>query len=210
MSVGYFGPEVAFCVDPELFEPAGDVEAFRRAFCYGLDAWYFWEYFFLVDFVPVFGAFLASVGGVAIFVFLAGVEDVEDEFGVDVAAGGALSDVGVGLVVLGFEVYDALGGVAVVDGVSAGVEDEHFVEHLVDVGRGLVDDDEHEFAFEGEFSQEVHYVLGVAAGEAGCGFVDEEDARFSDEFEGDVESFALASGDHFIKRGAYLEVFALV
>ena len=164
----------------------------------------------MVDFVPVLGTFLASVGGVAVFVFLAGVEDVEYEFGVDVAAGGALSDVGVGLVVFGFEVYDALGGVAVVDGVAAGVEDEHLVEHLVDVGRWLVDDDEHEFAFEGEFSEEVHDVLGVAAGEAGCGFVDEEDAGFSYELEGDVEAFALASGDHLIEGGAYLEVFALV
>ena len=73
-----------------------------------------------------------------------------------------------------------------------------------------MDDDEDELALEREFAQEVHDVLGVAAGESGCGFVDEEDSGFADELKGDVEPLALSAADHFVERGSDLEVFAFV
>ena len=69
-----------------------------------------------------------------------------------------------------------------------------------------MDDGDHQPAARGLRLQQPHHDVGVRGGQARCGLVHEQDGRFADQFERDVQPLALAAADGFGQRIAHLEV----
>ena len=87
------------------------------------------------------------------------VDNVEDKLRIDVTAGRAFANIGVQLAIDFLEISDGVNRVTIIYKVSAGVQNHHLIEHLVDFRRWLVDNHKHEFALHCKLAEQVHYVF---------------------------------------------------
>ena len=67
-----------------------------------------------------------------------------------------------------------------------------------------------EFALERLFFQQIDDLFGVGRGKSRGGLVEEEYGGFANQFEGDVQSFALSARDVFSDGRTYFQVFGSV
>src|SRR5690606_1899324 len=116
----------------------------------------------VIPIVPLYGRDLPLAGRLAILVDDLGFDDVEDLFRVYITTCFALSPVGVDLECRFLKIRYGLDGWSIVSGIAPRIHNDHLVEHLIDVRRGLVNDDEDEFAFERQLFQKVDDVLGIS------------------------------------------------
>ena len=162
-----------------------------------------------IHLVPLLWRHLALLGELAAAVEGFLVDDVQDDLGIDIAAGGTGRGVGVGVVCRCLEIGDGIDGIAVENRIAALVEKPQAVEEFIYIARRLVDVHHDEFAFVRLLLQEIDYLLCVGGRQAGSGLVEKEDDRLADELEGDVQTLALTAGDGFLQRGAYFQVTRL-
>src|SRR5690606_916244 len=114
---------------------------------------------FLIPVVPLDGRDLSLAGWLTVFVDHLCFDDIADLFRDHVPARFAWSPVGVYLWCRLFEGRHCLHRVTVVRRISTSVHNDHLVEHLVYVRRGLVDDDENELTLKRQFFQKVDDVF---------------------------------------------------
>jgi len=85
-----------------------------------------------------------------------GFNDLQDLVRIDVSATGTLVFTGIGMVALGFEIDYCLGGISRIDLVSPPVHKNDTVEHLIEVGGGLMNVYKHQFSLEYLLPKQVH------------------------------------------------------
>ena len=154
--------------------------------------------FVLVGLVPLLGCDLTFANQFARGIHHAGLNDSEWLLGLHVAAHVALALLGVNVVGLFLEVDNGVHWVAVVYHIAALINNEQFVQKLIDVAIGLVDVYNDQLTLEHLTFEERHNLLGVRARETRCGFVHKEDRGFAHELQSNVESLALSAAEHLV------------
>ena len=127
-----------------------------------------------IHLVPLLWRHLALLGELAAAVEGFLVDDVQDDLGIDIAAGGTGRGVGVGVVCRCLEIGDGIDGIAVENRIAALVEKPQAVEEFIYIARRLVDVHHDEFAFVCLLLQEIDYLLCVGGRQAGSGLVEKE------------------------------------
>ena len=156
--------------------------------------------------MPVLRGHLPLVGQLTRIVERFFIDDVEHHLWIDIATGG--TGAGIGICIVGgiLEIGDGINGIAVKHRVATLVEQPQPVEELIHIARRLMDVDDDEFTLERLLLQQEDHLLCIRRREAGSGFVEEQHSWFAYQFQSDVQSFALSSGDVFIDRRAHLQV----
>ena len=106
-----------------------------------------------IELVPLLGRHLTLVRHLAIAIERLLINDVEYDFGIDVAAHGASAGLCIGIVCGLLEIGDSVDGVAVEHGISATIEQPETVEEFIDVAGRLVDVDDDELPLQRLFLQ---------------------------------------------------------
>ena len=95
------------------------------------------------DMIPLLRGDLPFIGKISIFINHLRLNDIEYLLGVYVSAFMTFALIAVYQVDTFFKVSDRIDGISVIDLVSAGIQYQKFIKHLEDVGRRLMNDDEH-------------------------------------------------------------------
>ena len=140
---------------------------------------------------------------------LLGVDDVQNQFGIHIAADTAHADIRVGVLGRLFEIGDRLYRVPVIDRVASPVKQPQAVEQLIDFGRRLVYVHHHQFPPVSLFLQEHDYFFGIGRRQSRRRFVEIQDSRLAYQFESDIQALPLASTDRLTDRGTDFEIFYL-
>src|SRR5690606_33801533 len=113
------------------------------------------------DTVPLLSGHLSFIREMPVLIDNFSLNDIEYLFGVHVPALVALALLAVYKVDAAFEISHGIDRISVVYLISSRIQDEELVQHLEDIGRGLMDDCEYKFALQGKFFQEVDNVFRV-------------------------------------------------
>ena len=160
----------------------------------------------VVVIVPLLWCHPPDFRELTVFINHATGDGVEDLLRIDGTTRSAHGLVRLNLVRHLLQVAQAFQWIVLVNGVPTYIEQKQSIKQFEDIRTWLVDDDKHNLSTQGQLLQNVHDVFAVPTGEPTRRLVYKKDRWFTDQFQGNVQAFALSSRNRFIHDGTHTQI----